>query len=55
MLKISIVEGGNQRRLVVEGKLVAPWAAEIKKASEASRAELNERELVIEVRNFNCH
>ena len=27
MLKISIVEGPNQRRLVIEGKFLAPWVA----------------------------
>jgi hypothetical protein len=29
MLKISLVDSARQRRLVVEGKLVAPWAAEL--------------------------
>ncbi len=29
MLKISIVDTKSRRRLVVEGKLVAPWAAEL--------------------------
>jgi len=30
MLKISIIEGHTQRRLIVEGKLAGPWAAELK-------------------------
>jgi anti-anti-sigma regulatory factor len=51
MLRISIVEGRKQRRLVVEGKLVAPWAAELTKACEKARADLDERKLVVEVKN----
>ena len=31
MLKISIIEGHTQRRLIVEGKLVGPWAAELRR------------------------
>src|SRR5438094_703016 len=34
MLKISIVEGRKQRRLVVEGRFVAPWSDELKAACE---------------------
>ena len=29
MLKISILDTQSHRRLVVEGKLIAPWAAEL--------------------------
>lgn len=54
MLKISIVESRKQRRLVVEGKLIAPWAAELKKACETARADLHDRELVIEVKNITA-
>ena len=51
MLKISIVEGRNQRRLVVEGKLLAPWADELTRACEKARADLHNRDLVVEVKN----
>lgn len=51
MLKISIVEGRKQRRLVVEGKLVAPWTDELKAACERAGSELNGRELVIDLKN----
>jgi anti-anti-sigma regulatory factor len=51
MLKISIVEGRKQRRLVVEGKLVAPWSDELQAACERARAGLNGRELVIDLKN----
>jgi len=30
MMKISLVDGLTQRRLIVEGKLIAPWAAELR-------------------------
>jgi len=29
MLKISVVEGPRQRRLIVEGKLIANWAVDL--------------------------
>ena len=51
---ISIVEGRKQRRLVVEGKLIAPWAAELMKTCEKARADLHERELVVEVKSITA-
>jgi hypothetical protein len=51
MLRISIVERRNQRRLVLEGKLVAPFAHELKPAYEQASADLNGRELVIDVKS----
>jgi len=53
MLKISVVDGRNERRLVVEGKLVAPWAAEMKNACENAKADLGGRELVVDIRNLS--
>ena len=53
-MKISIVENHKQRRLVVEGKLVAPWAAELIKACDNARADLHDRELVVEVKNMTA-
>jgi anti-anti-sigma regulatory factor len=52
MLRISVVERRNQRRLVLEGKLVAPWAHELKLAYEEASADLNGRELVIDVKSL---
>jgi hypothetical protein len=52
MLKISKVEGRRQRRLVVEGKVIAPWAAELKTACDHAKSDLNGREFLIEVRNL---
>jgi len=52
MLKISIVERRKQRRLVVEGRLVAPWSDELKAACERAASGLDGRELVIDLQNL---
>jgi anti-anti-sigma regulatory factor len=52
MLKISIVEGRKQRRLVVEGKLALPWSVELKAACERAGSGLDGRELVIDLKNL---
>jgi hypothetical protein len=52
MLKISIIDSRTQRRLVLEGKLVGPWADELRPAWESAKAELCGRELVVEVKNL---
>ena len=52
MLKISIIDSSKQRRLVLEGMLVAPWAAELNTACEMARADLNGRELVVDLKNL---
>ena len=54
MLKISVVDGPRQRRLILEGKLIAPWAAELTSACEAARADLNGRQLIIDLRNLTA-
>jgi hypothetical protein len=54
MLKISIVENRARRRLVLEGKLIAPWAAELRPACEKAKADLGDRELVVEVKNLTA-
>ena len=50
MLKISLVDGARRRRLVVEGKLVAPWAAELRNACQEARTDLDGRDLVVEMK-----
>jgi hypothetical protein len=52
MLKISLIDSARQRRVIVEGKLIAPWAAELRNACEAARAELLGRDLVIEMKHL---
>jgi hypothetical protein len=52
MLKISLIDNARWRRLIVEGKLIAPWAAELKSACEKARADLRGRELIIEMKHI---
>jgi hypothetical protein len=47
VLKISIVEARNERRLVLDGSLMAPWTDELKSAYDRARTDLDGRELVI--------
>jgi hypothetical protein len=54
MLKISVVEGRNQRRVIVEGKLIPPWVAELRTACERARADLEDRELIIDLKNVTA-
>jgi hypothetical protein len=51
MLKISLVENARQRRVIVEGKLIAPWTAELRSACQEARADLRGRKLVIEMKH----
>jgi endonuclease III-like uncharacterized protein len=52
MLKITVVEGRRQRRLIVEGKLISPWAAELATACEGARTDLQNRELIVDLRSL---
>lgn len=52
MLKISILDTAKQRRLVLEGRLVEPWAAELTIACDQASANLHGRELVIDLNNL---
>ena len=54
MLKISVLDGRRQRRLIVEGKLVAPWAAELMTACNRARADLDGRDFVVDVKNLTA-
>ena len=47
MLKITIVEACNERRLVLDGSLITPWTDELKSAYERARTDLDGRKLVI--------
>jgi hypothetical protein len=48
-LKISIIENRNQCRLVLEGKLIAPWATELRTECAKAKVELQGRELVVQM------
>jgi len=50
MLKITVVDDASRRRLIVEGKLIAPWAAELATAYQTAKADLQNRELIVDLR-----
>ena len=54
MLKITVVEGRRQRRLIVEGRLIAPWAAELTRAYQTARTDLRNRELIVDLRGLTA-
>ena len=54
MLRISVVESPRRCRLVVEGKLIAPWTAELAAACEKARADLHGRELIVDLRSLTA-
>ncbi len=54
MLKISTIEGDTKRRLIVEGKLVGPWVAELRNACEKAHTNLFQRKLVIDMRHVTA-
>jgi hypothetical protein len=51
MLKISLVDNTRQRRVIVEGKLIAPWTTELRSACQEAKVDLRGRELVIEMKH----
>ena len=51
MLKITVVDS-RRRRLIVEGRLIAPWAAELRSAFETGKSDLEDRELVVDLRSL---
>ena len=51
MLKVSLVDNARQRRVIVEGKLIAPWTAELRNACHEATGDLRGRELVIEMKH----
>lgn len=54
MFRISVIDSRTQRRLILEGKLVAPWTTELKTFCEKARADLNERALVIDIKQLTA-
>ena len=50
MLKISILDTQSRRRLVVEGKLAAPWANELTSVWRKATADPDGRDVVIFVK-----
>ena len=54
MLKISLVETRTNCLLVVEGKLIAPWTTELKVACERAKANLRNRDLVVDLKHITA-
>jgi anti-anti-sigma regulatory factor len=54
MLKISILENGTRRQVVLEGKLTAPWTDEVKDAVQRAAAHGGHLELVIDLRSVTA-
>ena len=54
MLKISMIENGTKRQLVLEGKLVAPWTNELKNIGQQALFDGDQRELVIDLRSVTA-
>jgi hypothetical protein len=54
VLKITGVESRSDRRLILEGKLLAPWVSELRTACEKARGNLQNRELVIDLKNLTA-
>jgi hypothetical protein len=54
MLKITVVEDSGRRLMIVEGKLIAPWAAELKSAYQTARTDLQNRELIVDLRSLTA-
>ena len=51
MLKISVAESRSRRRLILDGKLLAPWVTELRTGCETARVDLQHRELIIALKN----
>ncbi len=51
MFKISTIDTRSERRLVVEGKLIEPWIAELHKTWTVASETLDGRKLVIDLSN----
>jgi anti-anti-sigma regulatory factor len=54
MLKITVVEEQRRRRVIVEGKLIAPWAAELRNACQTARTDLQDRVLIVDLRSLTA-
>jgi len=54
MLKISVIDTKTQCRMVLEGKLIAPWTTEFRSAAENAVRDLAGRELLIDVKNLTA-
>jgi hypothetical protein len=51
MFRISTVESADQRRIVLEGKLIPPWNIEVESAWRNAREQLHGRKLILDLTN----
>lgn len=51
MLRISTLDKKGHRKLVLEGKLVEPWLAELRQTWNAAQEDLDGRKLIIDLTN----
>jgi anti-anti-sigma regulatory factor len=49
MLKITTIDTGVQRKLILEGRIVEPWAVELSRAWERACDSLGKRKLVVDL------
>jgi hypothetical protein len=54
MLKISVIDRRTERWLVLEGKLVAPWVAELRTAWQTANGQVGGPALVVDLRNVTA-
>jgi hypothetical protein len=54
MLKISVIDRRTERWLVLEGKLVAPWVAELRTAWQTASGLVAGPALVVDLRNVTA-
>jgi hypothetical protein len=54
MLKISVLDTPSRRRLLIEGKLIGPWAAELARVWRQATADLNGRALIIDAEGLTA-
>ena len=54
MLKISVIDRRRTRRVILEGKLIAPWLAELSAACDRARADLDGRDLLVDVKHLTA-
>ena len=52
MFKISTIDSRSQYRMVLEGKLIAPWTKELRSECAKARVDLRGRELVVDIGNL---
>jgi membrane fusion protein, multidrug efflux system len=51
MLKVSTVDSATERRILLEGTLVAPWIEELKNAWRTAQGNVDDREIVVDLEN----